>query len=308
FYFGDAPTLMVDLVTGQAPIVAYTTIGVLTATTYLLGGLAREQVCTYMCPWPRIQGAMLDDESLMVSYRGWRGEPRSHYRKGESWDNRGDCIDCKQCVVVCPMGIDIRDGAQLECINCALCIDACNDVMTKINRPGNLIAYDSFQGLSAAAKGENHRFRPLRPRTLIYAGLIAVVGLIMLTALLMRTELDVNVLRDRNPLFVRLSDGGVRNGYTLRILNKEHDSMHVVLTLDGLEGGQLVLQGHDSGTVEVPVDDLQSLRAFVVLSPEATRKAMAAGEDVLDFAIVAHDTQSDRTSRNSTTFRLPEGR
>jgi len=308
FYFGDAPTLLVDLFTGDAPIVAYTTIGILTATTYLLGGLAREQVCTYMCPWPRIQGAMIDDESLMVTYREYRGEPRGRYRKGESWEGRGDCIDCKQCVVVCPMGIDIRDGPQLECINCALCIDACNDVMGKIGRPGNLIAYDSFQGLENAAKGKTHRFRPIRPRTLIYAGLIAVVGLVMLTALMLRSELEVNVLRDRNPLFVRLADGGIRNGYTLRVLNKQHESIRVALSLDGLEGAELVLQGHEGATVDVPTDNLQSLRAFVSIPPETAQAAMAKGREALDFAIVAHDLGNDRSTYNRTTFRLPERR
>ena len=143
FYFADAPTLLRDLATLKAEPVAYITIGILTFTTFTLGGLMREQVCTYMCPWPRIQGAMMDEESFTVTYRVDRGEPRAPYRKGESWDGRGDCVDCKACVVSCPMGIDIRDGQQLECITCALCIDACDSVMTKVGRPRGLIDYDS---------------------------------------------------------------------------------------------------------------------------------------------------------------------
>ena len=308
FYFGDAPTLLVEILTGEAPYVAYTTIAILTATTYLLGGLAREQVCTYMCPWPRIQGAMLDDDSLMVSYRGWRGEPRGYHRRGTSWEGRGDCIDCKQCVAVCPMGIDIRDGPQLECINCALCIDACNDVMAKIDRPQNLIGYDSFRGLEAAAKGETYRFRPIRPRTILYAGALAIVGLIVLTALLLRTELEVNVLRDRNPLYVQLSDGGFRNGYTLRVLNKQHKTARIELSLQGLEGAELTLLGLKGTTVEILPDDLTSLRAFITLPPEQAMAAIAAGEDVLDMDIVARDVAHDHTSHNATTFRLPERR
>ena len=129
FYFNDAPTLLHQLVTGAASMGIYATIAALAFTTYSLGGLMREQVCTYMCPWPRIQAAMTDIEALSVTYRRDRGEPRGPHRKGESWDTRGSCIDCNQCVAVCPMGIDIRDGAQLECINCGLCIDACDDVM-----------------------------------------------------------------------------------------------------------------------------------------------------------------------------------
>jgi len=308
FYFGDAPTLFVELFTGEAPYVAYVTVGILTGTTYLLGGLAREQVCTYMCPWPRIQGAMIDDESLMVSYRDWRGEPRGHHRKDESWEGRGDCIDCKQCVAVCPMGIDIRDGPQLECINCALCIDACNEVMDKVGRPRNLIAYDSFQGMEAAASGKSHRYRFVRPRTLIYAGLIALVSLMMLTALAFRTELEVNVLRDRNPLFVRLADGGIRNGYTLRVLNKTHEMVTVDLSQEGLPNAELTLLGDDDTTVSIMPDDLTSLRAFIVLPPEQAEAAIEAGNEVLDFSFVATEQESGRISRNATTFRLPEGR
>ncbi|MFA6139715.1 MAG: cytochrome c oxidase accessory protein CcoG, partial [Hyphomicrobium sp.] len=129
FYFRDAPTLWGELWTGQAPLVAYAFVAIFTATTYMLGGFAREQVCNYMCPWPRIQAAMFDAESLLVSYRDYRGEPRGPHKKGQSWENRGDCVDCSACIAVCPAGIDIRNGSQLECIQCALCIDACNDIM-----------------------------------------------------------------------------------------------------------------------------------------------------------------------------------
>ena len=132
FYFADAPTLLVELFTLEAPIVAYSSVALLTATTYVFGGLMREQVCTYMCPWPRIQGAMVDEDTLTVTYHGARGEPRGPHKKNEPWEGRGHCIDCNQCVAVCPMGIDIRDGLQLECITCALCIDACNDVKASL--------------------------------------------------------------------------------------------------------------------------------------------------------------------------------
>ena len=124
FYFSDAPTLLQELITGSAAFSSYAAIAGLTFTTYSLGGLMREQVCTYMCPWPRIQAAMTDNEALSVTYRRDRGEVRGPHKKGQSWEGRGACIDCNQCVAACPMGIDIRDGSQLECINCGLCIDA----------------------------------------------------------------------------------------------------------------------------------------------------------------------------------------
>ena len=149
FYFHDAPTLLRDFWAGRAPFSAYLSCGLLTAATYLLAGHMREQVCTYMCPWPRIQGAMLDQHSLQVTYRLDRGEPRGAHKKDQAWAGRGDCIDCRQCVVACPMGIDIRDGAQLECINCGLCIDACDAIMRKVERPRGLIGYDTDAAVAA---------------------------------------------------------------------------------------------------------------------------------------------------------------
>ncbi len=136
FYFTDAPTLLRDLVTGQAHPIAYTTMLILTATTFAFGGFAREQMCIYACPWPRIQAAMMDEDTITIAYREWRGEPRG--KQGATTAEgvaHGDCIDCMACVNVCPMGIDIRNGQQLACITCGLCIDACNDMMDKIGKP-----------------------------------------------------------------------------------------------------------------------------------------------------------------------------
>jgi cytochrome c oxidase accessory protein FixG len=162
FYFADAPTLLRDLVTGQAPYVAYATIGILTATTFVFGGFMREQVCIYMCPWPRIQAAMMDEDTITVAYRDWRGEPRGKgKRRRETAEAArraprspvGDCIDCNACVNVCPVGIDIRDGQQLECITCALCIDACDDIMAKIGKERGLIDYMALTDEAASAQG-----------------------------------------------------------------------------------------------------------------------------------------------------------
>ncbi len=305
FYFGDAPTLAIDLVSGTAPYVAYTTVAILTASTYLLGGLAREQVCTYMCPWPRIQGAMIDDQSLMVSYRAWRGDPRGHHRKGDSWDDRGDCIDCKQCVVVCPMGIDIRDGAQLECINCALCIDACNEVMAKIERPANLIAYDSFQGLEAAGHGDA-RPRLVRPRTIIYAALIGLVSVAMLAALLLRSDFDMSIQRDRNPLFVRLSDGSIRNGYTVHVLNKTYGETRFSLVVQGLPGATLSILGQAGAGIHLVPDDLTRIRAFITVPAAVAKSAARQNGTALPIKIAAERADGSLAVRSATTFRLPE--
>ena len=299
FYFADAPTLARQLVTFDAPLTTYLFIGIFTATTYVLGGLAREQVCIYMCPWPRIQGAMFDRDSLLITYRGWRGEPRGPHKAGQSWEGRGDCIDCNQCVAVCPTGIDIRNGPQLECIQCALCIDACNEIMTKVERPRGLIAYDTERNLAVAGR-ETVPIRLVRPRTILYAGAMAVVATIMLIALLVRPDLDVSVLRDRNPLYVKLSDGGVRNGYTIKLLNKLYGPRELGLGIAGLPGAKfnvVGLENEANPVVTVPPDELKSVRLYVTLDKQAVA---ALGGAARNFDIVVTDAGAGPASTPST--------
>ena len=305
FYFADAPTLARELVTFEAPLVAYVFIGVLTATTYVLGGIAREQFCTYMCPWPRIQGAMFDRDSLLISYRAWRGEPRGAHKAGQGWEGRGDCIDCQQCVAVCPAGIDIRDGPQLECIQCSLCIDACNEIMDKVARPRGLIAYDTVRDLEAAGK-ERLPIKLLRPRVVLYAAAMVLVGAIMLTALVLRPDLEVSILHDRNPIYVRLSDSGLRNGYTIKLLNKLYEPRSLRLVIAGLPGATLSIIGFEHQTnpvVTVPPDELQSLRLYVTLD----KKGVAAlPHEATDFSLVVTDVANATQSEHKAKFQAPE--
>jgi cytochrome c oxidase accessory protein FixG len=303
FYFRDAPTLAQELITGTAPAIAYLFIGIFTGTTYLLGGIAREQVCIYMCPWPRIQGAMTDHETLLVSYRVARGEPRGPHKKGQTWEGRGDCIDCKACVSVCPTGIDIRDGSQLECIQCALCIDACNVIMGKVGRPRGLIAYDTIGGEQAAGTPGTPQLRIIRPRTMLYAGLIALVSAIMLVALLYRTTLEINVLHDRNPPFVQLSDGGMRNGYTVKILNKLHEPRAFTLAVKGLNDAQLTVLGMETGApIQVATDDLRELRVFVTVAAGGLGR-LEGGSTT--FTLMVRDVASGRETARATQFQKP---
>ena len=305
FYFADAPTLAADLVRFDAPMVSYLFIALLTCTTYLLAGHAREQVCTFMCPWPRIQGAMLDEHSMLVTYRRERGEPRGSHKRGQSWEGRGDCVDCRTCVAVCPMGIDIRDGNQLECINCALCVDACNDIMDRVGRPRGLIAYDTVAGLadpSAEAAGRPlwRRLSLMRPRTMLYAVSIALVGAVMLAALLSRGDTEITVLRDRNPLFVRLSDGSFRNGYTVKLQNKRHETRRFRILAEGLPGTALSAVGGGNDDVSVGPDRLRTLRIYVAAPVSATPEA------VTQFEIVAADLATGERYPHATTFRRAE--
>ena len=300
FYFADAPTILPRLFTLDAPPVAYITIAILTGTTYLFGGHAREQVCTYMCPWPRIQAAMLDEDSLTVTYREYRGEPRGPRRKNKPAENLGDCIDCNQCVAVCPMGIDIRDGQQLECITCALCIDACDNVMDKVGLPRGLIAYDTLSNVDERSHGGKTKLRLLRPRSLMYMAIILLVGVVMLISLISRSAVDINVLRDRNPLFVTLSDGSIRNGYTVKILNKDHSEKLFALSLEGMEGAALQVVGAEPEALTVKSDRLASFRVFVTL-PKTRLE-----DESQDFTFVVTDLAEKGETRHGSIFRGPE--
>ncbi|MBX3489489.1 cytochrome c oxidase accessory protein CcoG [Parvibaculum sp.] len=305
FYFADAPTLAADLMRFDAPAIAYISIAVFASTTYLLGGIAREQVCIYMCPWPRIQGAMFDEESLLVSYKDDRGEKRGPHKKGTSWEGRGDCIDCGQCVAVCPMGIDIRDGMQLECIQCALCIDACDAIMDRVERPRGLIAYDTLSNQQRRKAGEPQRLSILRPRTIVYMAAIALVALIMLVALVNRSTLEISALPDRNPLFVTLADGSIRNGYELKILNKEHRERIFRIDIEGLEGAALTrpaLAGEEGSTVIVGIDTLRTVKFFVSL-PADKLDRLRGGEGMLTF--VATDLEDGTRAERTASFRGP---
>ncbi|WP_353642624.1 cytochrome c oxidase accessory protein CcoG [Mesorhizobium sp. WSM2239] len=332
-YFADAPTLVGEVFTGNAAPVAYITIAVLTATTYTFAGLMREQVCTYMCPWPRVQAAMLDENSLTVTYNDWRGEPRSrHVKKVQAAGQPvGDCVDCKACVAVCPMGVDIRDGQQLECITCALCIDACHAVMDKLGRDRGLISYATLSDYNAnmalATAGGTRTIDPtlvrtaggafsdrlahfqirkvFRPRTFIYMGAWSAVGLAMLYSLLTRDRLEINVLHDRNPQFVTLSDGSIRNGYTVKLLNMIPEPRTIVLSLQGLQGAEMSIVGIDlpadrSFVIAAEPDRLKVLKVFVRLPADKVK------DEVQTFKFRAEDNASLESNEYKASFNAPE--
>ncbi|UZW57173.1 cytochrome c oxidase accessory protein CcoG [Sphingobium sp. JS3065] len=275
FYFADAPTLQREFWSGTAAWQAYATTFVLTATTFVLGGFMREQVCIYMCPWPRIQTAMLDEKSLIVTYRHWRGEKRGSLKKAQAHPgDYGDCIDCNQCVAVCPTGIDIREGPQIGCITCALCIDACDKVMAQVGRPRGLIDYCTQDDAEAEQKGAAARpvLRTLlRPRIIAYFAVWAGIGAAMLFALGARDRLEISAQQDRNPIFVRLSDGAIRNAYTVKLRNMEARPRPMEVGLAGLPGGRIWTDAGSreaaSSTVRttVPADSVAKLRIFLTL-------------------------------------------
>ncbi|GAB5377329.1 MAG: cytochrome c oxidase accessory protein CcoG [Acuticoccus sp.] len=322
FYFADAPTLIGQFLRGDAAPAAYITVAILTFTTYSLGGLMREQVCTYMCPWPRIQAAMMDEHSLTVTYNDWRGEPRSRHQKRAAAEGRevGDCVDCNACVAVCPAGIDIRNGQQLPCITCALCIDACDEVMTKVGKPRGLISYTTLadyaantaraarDGMTAAtARQVLPGWREvLRPRVFVYFGLWGAIGLAMMISILVRDRLDLRVAHDRNPRFVQLSDGTVRNGYTVKIMNMEPTPREFDFGLEGLPGGLMWSPEfpHDPArrfAVPVGPDQVREFRVFVAADPRPLGTTS-------DFAFRTFEIGGRESVETTATFDAPEAR
>ncbi|MDE1148071.1 MAG: cytochrome c oxidase accessory protein CcoG [Azospirillaceae bacterium] len=311
-YFDDAPTAFHALVTGRASVEEYFFVGMFTATTYILAGWAREQVCTYMCPWPRIQASMLDVHSLVVTYEAYRGERRGPHKAGTSWEGRGDCIDCGQCIAVCPTGIDIRDGQQMECIGCGLCIDSCNTIMEKVGRPPNLIRFDTLDNQEAKAAGRPSRYRLVRPRVIIYAAVLAVASAVMLFALETRSTMGISVQRDRAPLFVTLSDGSLRNGYTIKVSNKQRGVAQYSLAVVGQPGATLSVQdvgdAHGADGVALPVhgDAQATFRVFVTLPrPALVRDGGAQPSIPLVFSLKEEGPAQPHTTFYEGVFMGP---
>ncbi len=285
-YFGYAPDLTLKFFTGRAPSVAYFTTLVLTLTTYVAAGWAREQVCLYMCPYARFQGVMYDPETLAVAYDARRGEgangralPRAGLKSREERQAKGhgDCIDCKLCIQVCPTGIDIRNGLQYQCIACGLCIDACNNIMDAMAYPRGLIRYDSEANLAAAVPA---------PPTLHWARFKIIgwgVALVVITGALFysvghRTSLDAAVQQVRQPLFVLLSDGQVRNRYQVRITNKAVEDETYVISALGVPETALDLGNFRE--VKVHAGKSLIVQASVSLPPQA-----AANTHSFDFVV-----------------------
>jgi cytochrome c oxidase accessory protein FixG len=283
---------------------------------------------------------MFDEDTMTITYERWRGEPRGKPAKGKThvspanlppngpadsstpgiaaidWeqadalygrdqvDGMGDCIACDKCVAVCPTGIDIRDGVQLECIGCGLCIDACNSVMEKLGRPKNLITYDTLANQERRARGEKPKINLIRPRTVLYSTMLAAIAGFMVFTLATRSSHDINVLHDRNPLFVTLSDGAIRNGYTVKILNKERAERTYTLELQNLPQGKLSVVG---------ADDPKAAQAQLTADPDSVatykvyveRPGRAVERTTRDFQFLLTD-DAGNTVVQETLFRGPE--
>lgn len=291
FYFVDAPSLVRAFLAADFSPVALTWITVFTGTTYGLAGFAREQVCTFMCPWPRLQGAIWDPEAFTVNYRDYRGEPRMSAKKAAELRARGepsgDCVDCGLCVNVCPIGIDIREGPNFACINCGLCVDACDGVMTRLARPRGLIDYESWRNIEHGRRGEGRTSRLVRPKTV--ALLVISLGLAASLAALLATKATgaIAVQHDRDPVAVTLSDGTVRNAYTVKLLNKASVPRHYTLAIEGIDA-TLTIVGNEAGTpVTVEPDGSESLRVTLTMSKPKDSDVLFIARDETGKAVLS---------------------
>lgn len=277
-WFTDSWALWGQLFRLELPLVAYVTVAVFAAFTYVFAGHMREQVCFWLCPYARLQGVMYDRETILPTYDRARGEPRGRMHKAGDAGALGDCIDCRQCVAVCPTGIDIRAGQQEGCITCALCLDACDAVMDKVGRPRGLIryaSYDEIEGVPQPAPWQ-------RPRVIVYAAIMSLALAGIVYGLGTLSTLELNVLHERQPLFVLQSDGSIQNRYTLKLLNKTTEELRVAVTVDGLPGIELT-------GAEEPIAVPAGRVASVVVFARLPRERLGAAYSPVTFHVQAVD-------------------
>ena len=302
-YWGDAPQLIKQMLSGDAPFAAYATTLFLTLTTYVMAGFAREQVCTYMCPYARFQAVMFDADTLIVAYdekRGEREKGRQKPKKGlmtsAERDNAsvGDCIDCGYCVQVCPTGIDIRNGMQYQCTSCALCIDACNTIMTSIKFPQGLIRYSSEHAL------EGKKTQLFKAKNIGYA-LILLLSIIVLSwSVATRSDIEMLVRQIRQPLSVTLSDGRIQNRYDIKINNKTTKPVTYRISIEGLKDA--VLDVGKFTDVHLAPQHSVKLNAKVRMAPANASKSRSK----FNFVIRSLDSRVKRTVSQQNVFYIPE--
>jgi cytochrome c oxidase accessory protein FixG len=295
-YFGHAPTLLLDIVTAQAPAAAYITTLALTLSTYLAAGVLREHVCTFICPYGRFQSAMYEPATLTAHYDKRRGEGAAgraiaraglRTREERAQKGHGDCVDCGLCVQVCPVGIDIRNGLQYKCISCGLCVDACNTIMDKMGWPHGLVRYDSETNLAQPVPG------PVKMQWKSLKVIGYGISIVLMTAYLVydiqhRASFEHSIQQVRQPLFVTLSDGSIRNRYQIRLTNLSGKEETYAISARGLPAGALDLGNFQS----VPVKNGKSVivQASVQVPPDQAARIEhfefiirnGKGEEVVD--------------------------
>lgn len=296
-WFVDAFQYWHDLLSFNLSLIEWSVLIAFTFGTYFLAGFMREQTCLWLCPYARIQAVMADSQTILPTYDEKRGEPRGRLSRGSSFDSskQGDCIDCYQCVQVCPTGVDIRDGQQLGCITCGLCLDACDSVMDKIGRPRGLIRYASLDEIEGRPVKKLYQ----HPRTWVYVGIILlslggiIYGLTHLGALTLR------VAPERQPLYVRMSDGSIQNKYTFKVLNKTGNDMFIKVSAEHGVPGQVVVGAEQP--LRVTHGKATSFTIFVKAPEENIKEEVTA----IEFRV--HNADNPEMAAEYTTmFNAPK--
>ncbi len=264
--------------------------------TFLMAGFMREQVCKYMCPYARFQSVMFDPDTLIISYDESRGEQRGARKKGADHSQLGDCVDCGQCVVVCPTGIDIRNGLQYECIGCAACVDVCDQVMDKVGLPRGLVRYSTENAMAKNLDKADVLSHIVRPRILVYTAILIVITIVAGWFLAHRIPLKVDIIRDRSVLAREAEDGSIENVFMLQIMNTTEAKQRYKIAVDGLEGAKI--SGPDS--VDANAAGLTSFNVVFAAPPESGKQ----GSNPIHFTIAA-EQDAAITVREKASFLMP---
>lgn len=287
-YFTPIRELLPDLMSLELSGSALFWVFFFTAATYVNAGWCREKVCLHMCPYGRFQSSVVDNESMIVAYDAKRGEPRGSRRKDANPAvlELGDCIDCEMCVQVCPTGIDIRDGLQMECIGCAACIDACDSVMDKMGYAKGLVRYTSERELEGGDK------KIFRPRLLGYGGLMFLFIGLLVWAIISRPLISLDVVRDRG-LYRFNASGELENSYTLKVLNKAQQTRSFEIQASGIEGLRL----YGNTRVKVGMGESLEIPVSISVPVDAVQEPVAS----LQFHLRASNEEGEGESTVKTT-------
>jgi cytochrome c oxidase accessory protein FixG len=298
-YFTPVEELINNVLTGQLGPWETFWIFFYGGFTILMAGFMREQVCKHMCPYARFQSVMFDPDTMIITYDEERGEPRGARKKNvdPNAPKLGDCVDCNQCVQVCPTGIDIRKGLQYECIGCAACIDVCDQVMDKVGLPRGLVRYSTENAMAQHLGKKEIVAHIVRPRILLYTAILIFITGLSAWFLAHRIPLKVDIIRDRSILAREADDGRIENVYMLQIMNTEERSHRFKVRVEGLPGAEIAGESE----VEVAPASLQSFNTVVVVPPDAGK----VGSNPIHFEIVAMDNEDIRV-REKAAFMLPQ--
>jgi len=258
-YFTDSFQLWHDYLTFSASTIAWVVLITFLLGTYILAGFMREQVCFWLCPYARIQSVMVDKDSILPTYDYHRGEPRGKVKRGANTDSKGDCIDCKMCIAVCPTGVDIRGGLSEGCITCGMCIDACDSIMEKVGKPKGLIRYLSEKEM----EGEAQPALLKRPRVITYGSIfmLAVAGIVYgLTTI---PPIELSIVHARQPLFMRMSDGSIQNKYTIKAVNKLESDLRVSLEIEDSAGDIYMVDAEQFKDIVLPAGKMVPFSIFL---------------------------------------------